>query len=201
MSTELLKRFAEMEVSAFVFSLFFVHGTTRQQEHLTHCTLYLDFMRRENRVNSINLGAQASAEGGLQTLGAQAIRHEDLQHYQRIQLLVKDIVELLGACYPPSGHWLLPISQPGKALFCQHSAVGIFQQLGDFLADDAWPVSSSWEHCSRLPFTSCNSAPSKWSFSCQNLIHDKKPNRLHPARADKLSIFINMNKYWDLQYL
>jgi hypothetical protein len=46
-----------------------------------HCTLYLDFMRRENRVNTITLGAQASAE---ETLGVQVIRHEDLQRYQRM---------------------------------------------------------------------------------------------------------------------
>jgi len=41
-------------------------------------------MRRENRVNSITLGAQASTENGLQPLGVQVIRHEDLQRYQRM---------------------------------------------------------------------------------------------------------------------
>jgi hypothetical protein len=45
----------------------------------------------------------------------------------------------------------------------------------------------------RLFRTPCNSVPSERSFSVQNIIHDKKRNRLKPERTNKL-MYIYMNR-------
>ena len=45
----------------------------------------------------------------------------------------------------------------------------------------------------RLFSTPANSVPSERSFSAQNLVHDKKRNRLEPDKVDKLT-FIHMNQ-------
>jgi hypothetical protein len=45
----------------------------------------------------------------------------------------------------------------------------------------------------RLFRTPCNSVPSERSFSIQNIIHDKKRNRLLPEKTNKL-MYIYMNR-------